>query len=154
MQVKATNEEANQVFTEWDLAIESLEHLERILEVMSGILKPQDSDSLEKDLSFLRRAQEITEKVKNFKWRMGFAVLAMSLVCKGRRFFTSRKGFMGLAPDIAEVGDKISLVSGCCTPLILIHDGPNFSLVGESYVHGVMDGRLISDAAFQDINLV
>ena len=60
---------------------------------------------------------------------------------------------MALVPSIAWVGDKICLVLGYCTPYIFRNNGPCFSLVRESYVHGVMDGKLMSDAAFQDINL-
>lgn len=152
VQIRATNEEANQLFTEWELALEFGEL--NFGEVLGRFSDPQNSDSDEEDMLFLLRVQEMMEKLKNLKWRNGFAVAAMSLACKGRRFYKSHKGFMGLAPDIAQEGDKICLILGCCTPLIIRGGGPNFSLVGESYVHGVMDGELMSDAAFQDINLV
>ena len=152
--IRATNEEANQLFTEWELALGFVELMNRFPEVLSRFSDPQNSDSDREDMLFLVRAQEVMEKLKNLKWRNGFAAEAMSLACKGRRFYKSRKGFMGLAPDIAQEGDKICLILGCCTPLIIRGGEPNFSLVGESYVHGVMDGELMSDAVFQDINLV
>ena len=152
--IRATNEEANQLFTEWELSLEIIEHMNRFPEVLSRLSDPQNPAPNSEDMSFLFRAQEMMQKWKNLKWRNGFAVEAMSLACKGRRFYRSRKGFMGLAPDIAQQGDKICLVSGCCTPFIIRGGGSHFSLVGESYVHGVMDGELMSDAAFQDINLV
>ena len=151
VQIRATDEEANQLFTEWELALEFVELMNRFPEVMGRFSDPQKP---REDMLFLVRAQEIMEKLKHLKWRNGFAAEAMSLACKGRRFYKSHKGFMGLAPDIAQEGDKICLVLGCCTPLIIRGGGPNFSLVGESYVHGVMDGELMPDAAFQDINLV
>lgn len=154
VQVKATDEEANQLFTEWEFSLGGKELLKRIPEIMGRVLNSQSSDMDEEDMLLLSGIQEMPEKLKNLKWMSGFALKAMSLVCKGRRFCTSRKGFMGLAPDIAQVGDKICLVSGCCTPLIIRGDGSNFSLVGESYVHGVMDGELMSDAIFQNVNLV
>ena len=154
VQIRATNEEANQVFTEWELALEFVGLMDRLPEVMSRVSAPRNSDPRREDMSFLSRVQETMGKLQNLKRRKGFAVEAMSLACKGRRFYRSHKGYMGLAPDIARAGDKICLVLGCCTPLIIRGGGPNFSLVGESYVHGVMDGELMSDAGFQDINLV
>ena len=154
VQIRATYEEANQLFTEWELALEFIELMNRFPEVMGRYSDPKHSDPHGEDRLFLLRAQEMMEKLKNLRWRNGFAVAAMSLACKGRRFYRSHKGFMGLAPDIAQKGDKICLVLGCCTPLIIRGGGPNYSLVGESYVHGIMDGELMSDAAFQDINLV
>ena len=154
VQVKATDEEANELFTEWYLVLETNEFLKRTQEVMGRLLNPGGSDLNEEDMLFLSRGQEMVEKMNNLKWPGGYAILAMSLACKGRRFFTTAKGFMGLAPDIAQVGDKICLISGCCTPFIIRADGPNFCLVGESYVHGVMDGELMSDITFEDINLV
>ena len=155
VQIRATNEEANQLFTEWQLALELIEKMKHFQEVMGRVSDPLNSeDTKREDMLFLLRAQELMKELKNFKWRKGYAVEAMSLACKGRRFFRSNKGFMGLAPDISQNGDKICLVLGCCTPMIIRGGGPNFSLVGESYVHGVMDGELMSDAAFRDINLV
>ena len=154
VQIRATNEEANQLFTEWELTLGFTESMDRFAEVIGRFSDPQNSDSYREDMLFLERGQEMIEKLKNLKWRQGFAVEAMSLACKGRRFYKSHKGFMGLAPDIAQKGDKICLVLGCCTPFIIRGEGPIFSLVGESYVHGVMDGELMSDAAFEDIHLV
>lgn len=154
VQVKATNEEANQLFTEWENLVETNELLKRTEEVIGRLLNPQGSDMNEEDMLFLSRAQEMTERMDNRKWSHGFAMLALKLVGHGRRFFTTTKGFVGLAPDIAQVGDKVCLISGCCTPFIIRADGPNFCLVGESYVHGVMDGELMSDIVFEDINLV
>ena len=154
VQIRATNEEANQLFTEWELALGFVGLMDRLSEVMGRVSAPRNSDPKREDMSFLSRAQETMGKLQSLKWRKGFAVEAMSLACKGRRFYRSHKGFMGLAPNIAKEGDKICLILGCCTPLIIRGGGPNFSLVGESYVHGVMNGELMSDAAFQDINLV
>lgn len=154
VQIRSTNEEANQLFTEWQLSLDFAELGSRSREVLGRLLDFSNLDTNEEDRLFLLRAQETMEKLKTLKWRSGYAAAAMSLACKGRRFYRSNKGFMGLAPDIAQKGDKICLVLGCCTPLIIRGEGPNFSLVGESYVHGVMDGELMADAAFQDINLV
>ena len=154
LHVKATDEEANELFTEWDSLLEFNKLMKRSSEVLGKLLSFQGPNLNEEDMLVVSRGQEIMEKRKTVKWRDGYAIQAMGLACNGRRFFTTTKGFMGLAPDIAQVGDKICLISGCCTPFVIRPDGPNFCLVGESYVHGVMDGELMSDITFEDINLV
>lgn len=136
---KAKDEDVNELFTEWDIILEANDNLNRL-------------ESGEVDPLFFSRTLGMVERLSNRRWQWT-AYEAMA-VCKGRRFFTTPKGFMGLAPDIAQVGDKICLISGCCTPFIIRPDGTNFCLVGESYVHGVMDGELMSDITFEDINLV
>lgn len=59
----------------------------------------------------------------------------------GRTVFVSEHGYLGLGPREMENGDCIFILPGCRVPLILreiAHDV--YSLVGDAYVHGVMDG--------------
>ncbi|KAH7351367.1 heterokaryon incompatibility protein-domain-containing protein [Rhexocercosporidium sp. MPI-PUGE-AT-0058] len=60
-----------------------------------------------------------------------------------RAFFTTERGYMGLGPENMEEGDLIYILSGGQVPFILrptiLTEG--FSLVGESYIHGIMDGE-------------
>jgi hypothetical protein len=60
-----------------------------------------------------------------------------------RTFFVTEKGYMGLGPFNMEEGDLVYVLAGGQVPFILrpiILTG-GFSLVGESYVHGIMDGE-------------
>jgi Heterokaryon incompatibility protein (HET) len=60
----------------------------------------------------------------------------------GRTFIASRQGFMGLAPIESRVGDVICIIVGNETPLILRPKGEDkWTLVGECYIHGIMDGE-------------
>ena len=60
-----------------------------------------------------------------------------------RAFFVTEQGYMGLGPLGMEEGDLVYVLSGGQVPFILrptiLAEG--FSLVGESYVHGIMDGE-------------
>lgn len=65
---------------------------------------------------------------------------------KGRSFFITRGGWMGLGPhtDLAQIkpGDRICVLYGSCTPFIVrptkIEAGEEiYQLVGEAYVHGL-----------------
>ena len=58
-----------------------------------------------------------------------------------RLLFTTEKGCIGLAPYTAEVGDKVCLLKGAQFPIILRSEKKHWVLVGESYIHGIMDGE-------------
>jgi hypothetical protein len=63
-----------------------------------------------------------------------------------RRFTITKKGYMGLTPPKAQVGDLICVFIGASTPFVVreMEDG-YFRLVGECYVHGLMDGEAMDD---------
>lgn len=62
----------------------------------------------------------------------------------GRRLFVSEAGYFGLAPPNARKGDQVAVLFGAETPFILRRAGSGFQVVGESYVHGLMDGEAIN----------
>ncbi|OBS23149.1 hypothetical protein FPOA_03706 [Fusarium poae] len=62
-----------------------------------------------------------------------------------RRVFGTLKGRMGLGTCAAEFGDRIAILRGCNTPLILRKARDGWELVGECYVHGVMYGEISSE---------
>jgi hypothetical protein len=61
----------------------------------------------------------------------------------GRRFFISAEGNFGLAPPNAQKGDHIAVFHGAETPFMLRKCGWSFQVIGESYVHGLMNGEAI-----------
>ena len=69
-----------------------------------------------------------------------------SLQTQGRRLYRTKRGFIGLAPRSAQVGDRICCFQAARVPFVLRplprrkgHIGLEFELVGEAYVHGMMD---------------
>jgi hypothetical protein len=61
-----------------------------------------------------------------------------------RRPFVSVKGFVGLAPKHVEAGDVIVIFPGARFPYVLRKcDDGSHVLVGEAYVHGIMDGEFV-----------
>jgi hypothetical protein len=74
----------------------------------------------------------------------GFSLAnATSKMLKGRRYMVSSDGFMALGPDEAQIGDWIFIIPGSEVPLLLRSLGDaGFILVGEIYVHGIMDGEI------------
>ena len=80
-------------------------------------------------------------------------------VTRTRRFFVTDDGYMGLAPGEAGEGDRVTIVYGCSTPVLLrgvTGLGARWRLVGECYVYGLMDGEAVGmdDIPVRDICLV
>jgi hypothetical protein len=64
---------------------------------------------------------------------------------RSRRFITTMKGYAGLSPLTSRPGDKICVILGCCTPIILRKVQGRYELVGECYLHGIMHGEAMVD---------
>jgi hypothetical protein len=75
-----------------------------------------------------------------------------------RRTFRSKGNYrtdiplIGLVPQNARVGDQICVLYGCSVPVVLrklsvSNDKSCWQLVGDAYVHGIMDGEAIRSAS-------
>ena len=62
-----------------------------------------------------------------------------------RCFFTTECGKMGLGPFSAKGGDVVAMIFGGPLCLVLRPRGPQYKLVGDAYVQGVMKGELAKD---------
>lgn len=76
--------------------------------------------------------------------------------CTKRSFFTTQKGYMGLASQGAKKDDLVCVLLGCDKPLIIRKIKNHYILVGDSYIYGMMNGEIIQEvrdgnASFQDI---
>lgn len=75
-----------------------------------------------------------------------------------RRFMTTGGGAFGLASRNAEAGDVICLLLACSFPVIPRQDTGTgtYQVVGEAFIHGVMDGELMGDGTegFEDFIIV
>jgi hypothetical protein len=83
-----------------------------------------DSISLSMVKEFLHRVQEVV-------WN--------------RQLIKTKRGYLGLAPEAAEKGDMVCILYGCSIPVVIREvEGGNHELVGECYVHGMMDGAALA----------
>jgi WD repeat-containing protein 55 len=84
--------------------------------------------------------------------------IAFEAAVKGRRFGTTWKRYMGLFPRGTRPGDQICILSGGHIPFVVRQWGTNgpFQLMGECYVHGIMDGEVMQmkDLKKEEIQLV
>jgi hypothetical protein len=69
--------------------------------------------------------------------------------CIGRRFFVTKKGYFGIGPAELEEGDEIYIIAGGNHPFALRPSSESrpdtFELIGDCYVHAIMDGEAVSD---------
>jgi hypothetical protein len=73
----------------------------------------------------------------------------------GRRYFVSKTGWLGLGPSSTKAGDVIVVFLGLKTPMVLRPaGGGSFRIVGEAYIHGIMDGEVMdSNPMIRDIKI-
>jgi Heterokaryon incompatibility protein (HET) len=72
----------------------------------------------------------------------------------GRAFFITDR-YVGLGPIGCQEGDKIAIIFGCFTPFILREEACAYTLIGDSYIQGLMKGEAMemTDIPVQEIHL-
>ncbi|KAF1840325.1 uncharacterized protein K460DRAFT_297130 [Cucurbitaria berberidis CBS 394.84] len=61
---------------------------------------------------------------------------------RGRKLVTTDTGYICLVPDIVQEGDVLVLILGCNFPILLRLYGSVYRILGECYVHGLMNGEI------------
>ncbi|MCJ1360241.1 MAG: hypothetical protein MMC33_010244 [Icmadophila ericetorum] len=87
-----------------------------------------------------------SDKVINFRYRIMF--LTQRRICK------TEKGYIGVVPRMAQKGDFVGLFKGGAVPLLLRTEGSNWQLVGDAYIHGIMNGEAFIEEICKYITIV
>jgi hypothetical protein len=60
--------------------------------------------------------------------------------------FITAKGYLGMGREVMEIGDWLCVFLGAETPFLLREASyqHEFNFLGECYVHGIMDGEVMS----------
>ncbi|TGO33079.1 hypothetical protein BHYA_0268g00060 [Botrytis hyacinthi] len=61
---------------------------------------------------------------------------------KNRSLFVTSKGYIGLGHQQVENGDKLCILYGSPVPYILRQHGDYWTVVGQCYAHGIMNGEI------------
>ncbi|KAI9740337.1 MAG: hypothetical protein M1834_004916 [Cirrosporium novae-zelandiae] len=99
------------------------------------------------DMGKILRQGHLAPKIKEFLLRVQATIF-------GRKFVVTedRKRF-GLGPRNMKLGDLICVLKGCSVPVVLrpstVSQG-TFTVIGEAYIDGVMDGELMESEAFKN----
>ena len=112
-------------------------------EIRQGSLKPRLSDTHLNDVRVcLDSMNEEPIRVDTLvQHGLGSYCQQVQDIASHRRAFVASGRFLGIGPCELEVGDCVYVLSGCHVPFVLRRDSSRtgFQLVGETYVHGVMD---------------
>lgn len=76
---------------------------------------------------------------------------------EGRVLFVTERGCLGMGPAVLEVGDEVWVLAGADVPLILRpskSSGEEFILVGEAYIHGIMQGEVVLNVQEDEMRMV
>ncbi|KAH7370371.1 heterokaryon incompatibility protein-domain-containing protein [Rhexocercosporidium sp. MPI-PUGE-AT-0058] len=108
---------------------------------------------LDRVLGYPRKSNEGVRYLANQTWKSavklglsrklagGLNVLRANVL--HRQLMISKKGYIGLGPVPAKKGDLICVLYGCSVPVLLRKVDEHYILVGECYVHGLMDGEAL-----------
>jgi Heterokaryon incompatibility protein (HET) len=74
-------------------------------------------------------------------------------------FFLTQDGRPGLGPLDTEPGDVVAIMAGGDVPYVLressvVGQGSRYRLVGECYVHGIMDGEAVGPNKYKDLDYI
>ncbi|KAE8370618.1 hypothetical protein BDV27DRAFT_167505 [Aspergillus caelatus] len=67
----------------------------------------------------------------------------LNLHCSNLRMFRTTQGYLGLSHPNTKSGDKVVVLLGAPVPMVLREYNEGYILIGQSYVHGIMDGEII-----------
>ncbi|KAH9216197.1 heterokaryon incompatibility protein-domain-containing protein, partial [Leptodontidium sp. 2 PMI_412] len=70
-----------------------------------------------------------------------------------RRLARTEKGYLCMVPSATEKGDSVLLCKGGKVPLVMRQHEEFWKLIGESYVHGLMNGEGFNEIACESIVL-
>ena len=99
-------------------------------------------ESIQDMMTFLKKPQDARQAVWNY-WQ---TAAAFTKRISNGTFCHTRKGYIGLVPGDAKVGDEVCILRGGAVPFVLRKDGSvkAWKLVGEGYIHGIMHGEALS----------
>jgi hypothetical protein len=70
----------------------------------------------------------------------------------GRKLAGTEEGYLALVLAEARIGDSVGLFKSGKTPLVIRPVGDSWQLVGDSHVHGIMNGEAFNKSC-RDIHL-
>lgn len=121
--------------------------------IVGGEAKPMDLEELYTAFRKLQSIEPFTgrekmteEEVRVQKDNHDLFNQKVRAAAYGRKLFTTKNGYIGLAPVSSATGYFVAILHGARTAYILKKKkNGNYSLVGESYLHGFMHGEGLND---------
>lgn len=78
---------------------------------------------------------------------------AIGVNCSGKKLCITDRGYLGYVSSESQIGDKICIPFGSAAPYIVRENKEGvFMLVGECYVHGIMDGEAMKERDMESLS--
>jgi hypothetical protein len=107
------------------------------------------SDLVKLAMSHIRTGCEISNSKEHLQELFAYVyeyLEQLRIQTLGRNIFITKSGYLGLGPQHVEVGDQVVILRNADIPFVFRPcDNSQFELVGESYIHGIMDGEFIKE---------
>jgi hypothetical protein len=119
--------------------------------------RAESGDKTEDRLVIEEFHDELTKRMNQAKIKTKDDVdFQISATATGRLLFVTGSGDLGMGPPVLEVGDEVWILTGADVPLILRPSASSgeYRLVGEAYVHGIMQGEALADVQENDLREV
>jgi hypothetical protein len=104
------------------------------------------ADIEEDDIKLSERGRKVNpfpqDGGQEAEWSTSMPLLRATKV---RKLVSTMMNYIGLVPELTEPADKICILSGASVPLVLREEGDHWVLVGESYIHGIMDSEAVTE---------
>jgi hypothetical protein len=109
---------------------------------------------IEEDEEFRKARPEDEEDLKG----SAIAHITVTGALSERRVFITKDGYLGLGPEGLRIGDHVFILSGSNVPFALRaldkkktgEFQTQYQLVGDCYVHGIMNGEMYENPWFED----
>ncbi|KAG0651481.1 hypothetical protein D0Z07_1555 [Hyphodiscus hymeniophilus] len=85
--------------------------------------------------------EEEESELRRLSWQYE---VALQEAHKGRRFCLTGDGHMCTTPYDTQRDDVVVILEGLKMPFVLRKSGEDWKLIGDCYVHGIMDGELVT----------
>jgi hypothetical protein len=103
----------------------------------------------------MMRVTQLSQRSSHKLWSPQRRPLARYLTMAfGRKLARTEKGYLALVPAETRIGGSVSLVRGGKAPLVLRPVGDSWEVIGDCYVHGIMNGEAFNEARCRDIHLI
>ncbi|KAF2126261.1 HET-domain-containing protein [Dothidotthia symphoricarpi CBS 119687] len=119
--------------------------------------RSKSGSKAEDDLIVESFHDELREKMDLAKPAGDIDFLISATAGHGRSLFVTKTGRFGMGPPLFHGGDEVWILAGADVPLILRPSGSSgeeFELVGEAYIHGIMQGEGVPDVQKEGLRRV
>ena len=82
--------------------------------------------------------------VRHFETTLGDGIRGLHPATLHRKLVLTKRKYIGLAPKHSQAGDIVTILLGGQVPFILRKSNNKYVLIGEAYVHGIMDGEVLT----------